>query len=192
MAENHKNKKLKKKRISFPQVQSQRQADDLEIENFRIISDWYHIAILELAETESFQSDFKWIAKELGLTQLEAKLAVERLLATNLLTSKDGKYQKTKQKLNTCSQDKTNAALIKYQKQILEKAIESIETDPLPTRNMTGMSMAIDPEKMPLAKKMIQEFMADLCDFLEADNKKQVYQLSVNLFPLQKNGENNE
>jgi uncharacterized protein (TIGR02147 family) len=51
---------------------------DLTPEMFRIISDWYHYAILQLMQSPHFKFDFKWIAKELDIQEMEAKLAIER------------------------------------------------------------------------------------------------------------------
>jgi hypothetical protein len=68
----------------------------------------------------------------------------------------------------------------------LEKAVISVEEDPIEARSMTGMTMAIDPAKLPEAKQMITEFNRGLCKFLESGPRKQVYQLGVCLYPLQK------
>jgi hypothetical protein len=79
--------------------------------------------------------------------------------------------------------------LKKNQKQFLEKAIYSLENDPLEERSHTNMTMAIDSKKMELAKQMIREFQMALCNVLETGKRDQVYNLSVALYPLQKNKE---
>lgn len=157
----------------------------LDIDLFRAIGDWYHIAILELSQTKDFVSDARWIAKALGISVTEAKLAIERLLNLNLLTRKDDRLVKTDENLSTTNKNISTPALRKFQRQILEKAIFSLENDPLETRNMTGVTMAIDPERLVHAKKMILDFMGNLMEFLEGGEKKQVFQLAVSLYPLQ-------
>jgi hypothetical protein len=47
------------------------------------------------------------------------------------------------------------------------------------------MCMAIDPALLPEAKRRIDAFTTELMRFLEAGSRKSVYQLHVNLFPLQ-------
>jgi acyl-CoA thioesterase len=47
------------------------------------------------------------------------------------------------------------------------------------------MTMAIDPEQLPIAKEMIQEFMEKLSEVLQV-KKTNVYELQINLFPLQR------
>ena len=70
--------------------------------------------------------------------------------------------------------------------QFLEKAVVSLEEDPIEERSITSMTMAIDPEKLPAAKKMIREFNQTLCQFLENGKRKRVYNLGVALYPIQK------
>ena len=61
-----------------------------------------------------------------------------------------------------------------------------MENDPVTQRNFQATTIAIDTEKMEFAKKMIQDFMSNLAGYLEKGEKKEVYQLSVGLFPLTK------
>jgi hypothetical protein len=51
------------------------------------------------------------------------------------------------------------------------------------------MTLAIDAEKLPEAKIRIQKFMSELTQFLETGSQTRVYEMVVNLFPLQQNSE---
>ena len=158
---------------------------DLSINVFRIIADYYHYAILELTFTEDFNPDVNAIAARLGIGVTETKLAIERLISVGLLEQVDGTYRKTEEHITTADKQLTTPALRRRQKQVLEKAMHSLENDPLEKRNMTAMTMAIDPAQLPIAKKMIEEFTNRLCAFLESGKRKKVYELSVGLFPLE-------
>jgi len=48
------------------------------------------------------------------------------------------------------------------------------------------MTLAVCEEKIPEAKARIEKFLCDLTDFLEDGERSRVYELTVNLFPLQK------
>ena len=48
------------------------------------------------------------------------------------------------------------------------------------------MTMAIDPLKLPEAKKLISAFNRKMSRFLEGGDKKEVYELQISLFSLQK------
>lgn len=162
--------------------------EHLEEDVFKIIADLYHYAILEMTYVKNFQGNAKWIASQLGITTLEVRLALERLQRLGLLKRVNGKWVKTNANLTTANKALTSAAHIRHQRQALQKAIESLENDPIEIRNMTSMTLPTDPKKVAKAKEMIGEFMEKLADFLEAGPKKNVYQLTVSLFPLQKDG----
>jgi uncharacterized protein (TIGR02147 family) len=159
---------------------------DLSVDVYRVIADWYHVAILELTFAEGFRSDIAWIAAEIGISQAEAKLAVERLLKLGLLKESDGTLVKTQERLSTADKHLTTPALRKNQRQLLEKAIESLENDPIEDRSMTSMTTAIDPRRIAEAKEMIKHFNRTLCAFLEGGNRTRVYNLGISLYPLQR------
>lgn len=159
--------------------------DHIEVEKFKVISDWYHYAILELTFVDGFQSNQNWIARALGISVTEAKLAIDRLLELGILRDENGVFIKVPHHMTTKEKHITTPALKNQQKQFLEKARFSLDNDPVETRNHTGMTMAIDPSKIPAAKQMIEDFTQSLCEFLESGERKQVYQLAINLFSLQ-------
>lgn len=162
------------------------QPADLDVEVFKVIGDWYHYAILELTCCQNFVPEMRWIARQIGLSLVETKLAVERLLTLGLLEQVDNTYKKTNKHVSTSQKNLTTSAHRQHQKQMLEKSITSLEEDSIEKRDHRGMTMAIDPDKIFIAKKMIDEFINTLCLQLESGRQKQVYQLAVNLFPLQK------
>ncbi len=166
--------------------------DDFRIEYYRLIADWYHHALMELTHVKGFKPDIRYISRELGISQTEAKLALERLVSLELLAKKNGKLVKIQAKHSTTDRHVTTPALRKCQKQFLEKAIHSLENDPLEERSHTNMIMAGDSSKIESAKRMIREFQMALCNFLESGNRDRVFNLSVALFPVQKNNEKNK
>jgi uncharacterized protein (TIGR02147 family) len=159
---------------------------DLSIDYYRVISDWYHIALMEMTFVKGFKPETGYLSQQLGITRTEAKLALQRLVNLGLLTKKNGKLVKTNEKLSTRDRHLTTPALRKNQIQFLEKAIYSLENDPIEIRSNTNMTMAIDSSKIEIAKKMIREFQMTLCNFLESGKRDQVYNMSVALYPLQK------
>ncbi len=160
---------------------------DLSIDLYRVIADWYHTAILELTFVSNFDSNPRGIARALGISEAQAKLAVERLLELGLLEKKKGVLRKSNLQLTTDNKSITTSALRKNQRQLLERAIHSLENDPIETRSITSMTMAIDPKHLPVARMMIQEFNRALCSVLEDGKRQQVYNLEVALYPLQSN-----
>lgn len=52
----------------------------LTADQFRILSDWLHFAILNLISTQDFKHDSAWIAKRLAVSESQTKTALDRLL----------------------------------------------------------------------------------------------------------------
>lgn len=186
LAKKQKSRKLQRLSSVFRNFTGSIQQKELSVDLYRIIADWYHMAILELTFTGDLPNDPKKIATKLGISVVEAKLAVQRLLELELLEEKNGVLKKTTEQLTSADKNLTTPALRKNQKQFLEKAIYSLEHDPIAERSVTSMTMAIDPEKLPVAREMIREFNRSLCEFLESGKRTQVYNLGVTLYPLQK------
>ena len=160
---------------------------DLTTDIWRVVADWYHGAIMELTFTKDFNSDPRWISQQLGISEVKVKLAIKRLIRLKLLKDQEGHLRKTVEQVSSADKNITSSAHKRLQKQVFEKAVDSLENDDIEIRNMTSMTMAIDPQKIPYAKKMIQNFSRELCAYLESGKRTQVYQLGVCLYPISKN-----
>jgi uncharacterized protein (TIGR02147 family) len=187
LAAAHRDQGLKRLPRTFRKAAPEGAIRELSVDLFRIIGDWHHYAILEMTFVEGFRGDPQWIAGQLGITVTEAKLAVDRLLDLEFLQiAEDGTLTKTFGTHTTSDKHLTTPALRRHQRQVLEKAIHSLENDPIETRGMSSMTMAIDPELLPEAKRRIEEFTQELCAFLESGRRKQVYELGIAIYPIQK------
>ncbi len=159
----------------------------LNAELFMAISDWYHLAILELIKCDNFKYDHRWIAAHLGITVYEVKEAISRLKNLELIDEdeEDGKLRVTEFHVSALS-DVPAQALREHARQILNKGITSLEEQSQEERDISSITMAIDPKLLPEAKKMILQFRRKLCKFLESGEKKEVYVFSPILFRLTK------
>ncbi len=157
----------------------------LFVDQYRVIADWFHFAILSLAETEDFESDAEWIARRLGITKSQAKEAVDRLCRLEMLIEERGKWRATGKSF-TSPDGVVDAAVRLTHHQYLEMALRSLEHNDVDARDFTAITMAVDPKKLPEAKRRIREFRDSLCTFLESGSKKEVFELCLQLFPLSK------
>lgn len=163
-----------------------RESIALDVDQYHAISEWYHFAILSLAETRGFRSDARWIGCRLGISADIALAAVERLLRMGLLNQeKNGRWAATGKSYAT-TDGIVNLALRKSHQRNLELAKASLETDPIDRRDFTAMTMVADPAKLPEAKRRIREFRDELSAFLEDGDKSEVFKICLQLFPLTK------
>lgn len=159
--------------------------NELSSDQFQVIADWYHYAILELLEIKSFQPNVRWIARALDVTPAEISAALERLERVGLLERSDSGWKNLKGSNTTTGNPFTTVAFRKLQKGILEKAIIALETVPMERRDQSSITMAIDSRNLPEAKKRIQKFRRELMQYLQSDGEPdEVYQLSISLYPL--------
>jgi len=155
----------------------------LEEERFALISDWQHFAILNLAQTRGNRACPKWIAKRLCVSFIEARNAFNRLIALELISVTGKKMNRTTKPIIT-SFGIPSTALKKHHSQLIEKAKLSVFKDSLDKREIVSITMAIDPKKLPVAKRMISRFLKKLSNVLEVSPQKEVYNLNIQLFPL--------
>jgi uncharacterized protein (TIGR02147 family) len=158
--------------------------NNLQEDTFKVISDWYHLAIVELTYLKNFKSDISWIAKKLGITQIQAKAATERLKKLELLEEKNGKLQ-PKNDFNATTTDIPSEAVKKAHLQLIEKSGEALYTQSVSERDFSSVMVAIDKDKIEEAKKWIKDFRRNFCKKVVQDNNKDaLYCLSVQFFSL--------
>lgn len=156
---------------------------------FRIISDWYYYAILELTRTDGFQADLNWISRTLGITTAETHTAVERLKRMGYLKIEtDGRWKDCLGSAHNLGNEYTTAAYREHQKQLLKKATQALETVPYEERVQSSMVLVGSRARIAEAKKKILNFIEELDDFMKSgDTRDEVYTISFSLFPVSKN-----
>ena len=160
----------------------------LQMDQYAVISKWYHMAIMSLVKLDDFQYDTQWISKRLGITVEQTQKAIARLINIGLLEEAEGTIRRTIEKFET-SDDIANLSLRSAHKENLQLAINAIDEVAVEKRDISAMTFAIDLKKLPEAKKKIRNFQDELAEFLTAGKKEEVYKLTMQLFPLTKLGE---
>lgn len=158
---------------------------ELDLERFRIISDWWHFSILEMCDLIDAEADPKWFAKRLEISVQAAKDAIERLIDFGLLEAVDGKLRQTQVHLATPS-GVPSRALREHHSQIISKANEAIEKYTVDERDLSSMTMSFDSSELEQAKEFLKEFRRRFAkDFQRSENKDRVYCLSIQFFPME-------
>jgi uncharacterized protein (TIGR02147 family) len=158
----------------------------LEIEEFKIVQDWYNFAILEMVKLDGFQPTPEWISKKLNISVDEASLALERLVTLKLLQKKsNGTYEKVSSHLSVMHPGFTAASMKERQKAVLFKAIHALENLPIDLRDNSSMTLSIDSSMLPEIKEKIKKMRRSLANNITDKSKKrdQVYELSISFFP---------
>jgi|SRR6185312_4131989 len=157
---------------------------------FARISLWYFDAIIELSKIQGMQMTADSVAKYFGLSKDKAKDAIHTLIRLGLLVeTKKGFQPRYFQSTNLESAEQTSVAMREYQKSILEKSLESLQTVDRKDRDHTSITLAIRKKDLARVKELIGKFRQDLNIYLQGDetNFDEVYQLQIGFFPLKKN-----
>lgn len=161
----------------------------LKLDSFKMIKNWYHLGILNLALLKNFKSDVEWISKELGISKEECQDAVSRLIRLNLLKKENNKYIRTHKNVETPS-DIPSQAIRDFHRENIQRALNALDLLPVDQRDITSIMMPVDKEKLKEAKLKIKNFRRSLSSFLESKKGDQVYSLNIQLFPQNIGGEN--
>lgn len=156
----------------------------LQLDAFKIISDWYHLGILELLKCKGFKSDPKWMARRLGIPLIQVELALERLLRVKLLKKQDGEFVSVQQD-GWVPGGVPSASIRKFHRQVLEKAIQAMSVQPVQERYFSTRFLTIDRADLPEAFDAIKSFQLRFCDQIQSDKPKELlYCISMQLFKM--------
>lgn len=155
----------------------------LDEQIFSLVSEWYHFAILNLIECEGFEWNAQWIAKRLGITRTQAKMAMDLLTHLKLVALRDGQLVAANDHI-LAQTEMPSAAIRAFHRQILGLAIASLETQSLHERDISGIGMAVDPASIPEMKKEIVEFQEKLLAKFSKGKKSEVYFVETAFFKL--------
>lgn len=156
----------------------------LEEDEFRLIAEWYHFAILSLAHVRNAKADPFWISDRLGISATEAREALARLRRLKILD--EGKALKQISEPLSVVSDAPSRAIQAYHNRMLGLAAERLANTPLEKRDYSATTFAADPAKIPQARKMVEKFQDQLADFLQTPKANEVFVVSCQIFSLER------
>lgn len=160
----------------------------LEADQFEYWSNWYCPAIREMILLPHFKEDPSWIADNLipKITPAQARRTLELLERLSLVErGPEGRLVLRDASISSGA-EVFSLAVTNYHKQMVGAALESIEGVRGKERDVSSVTIAVDPAQMDALKKEVGEFRRRLLA-LTADpgqRSERVYQLNVQLFPL--------
>lgn len=165
--------------------------NQLSVDLFNLISDWYCFAIVNLAETEGFRWNLNWIARRLNISVPQARVAVERLERVGVIEKVNGRLRIAKDFV--LSPDGIPSEAVRnYHRQIINKSLHAIDNQSMDEREIRGLTIAIDPKQLPAMKKELSAFLEKFVErFSKGKNVSEVYQLELTYFKLTHGGIDN-
>jgi uncharacterized protein (TIGR02147 family) len=175
-----------------------RQRKVMSEDEFKMVAEWYHFAILELAKTKNFRLNAVWISSRLGITELEARVALRRIKNLGILSC-DEKNANVFEEFTTTDDSPSQAIKLNHLQNI-NKSLVALEEDDFSLREFNNFVIAIDSRKISQIKllirsgleKIVNEIQSLCLDELDLENNRginnidEVYQLNMQFFKLSK------
>lgn len=157
----------------------------LRDDQFHLISEWPHFAILNLVKSDDCQHKVSWFAQQLNLPLKVTHEVVERLMRLQMLKIEKKKYVRTNTNLAT-SDDIINLSIQKSNIEDLEMIRDHLDSLTVQERDLTSMTLLVDAKKMPEIKKWIRKSQDQFALKFETTKSAVPFRLTVALFPLKK------
>lgn len=167
-----------KRKTLLPEIQ-------LKDDEFSMICDWYHFAIMSLVATKDFRWEAYWIAERINIAVEVAAAAMDRLVRMKFVEVIGQNVTATHRQLET-THNIPSESLRRSHKQSLIQVVENIDRVPLDLRDVTSITFAINRKRIPEAKRMIRTFRRKMATLLGQGPKSEVYNLNIQLFPVTK------
>jgi uncharacterized protein (TIGR02147 family) len=152
--------------------------------HFQILADWEYFAFLNLLSIQDFKSDLKWASQRLGISLARAEKVFENLMKAEMIEiDKSGQWKRRHPRLT--STDDLNALALKVGHQNeMRLATAKMWDTPVEERDFCSMMMAVNPKHIKKAKKITRAYIRQMEKLLETGEQSEVYQLSVQLYPI--------
>jgi uncharacterized protein (TIGR02147 family) len=163
----------------------------LEPTQFDYYSAWYHIAIRELTNLSDFKNDADWISEKLlpRISSKDASEALALLLKLGMIKKdgRSGKFKATDSTVTTGPEVKS-LAVTNFHREMLERAVESIDTVPPLERDISSATLSIKESDLEKLKTRLVKFRREILATFDLTDgtADRIYQLNVQLFPISK------
>ncbi len=178
------NRKLKELCLEFEPLA-------VEVDEFAVISDWWHVAILETLCLADFREEPAWIAARLGgrvevATVREALARLERVG----LVRRDAAGRLMQGAPEFVTRDATkNAAVRKYHEQMAALGVAAFAGAAAVQRTVSGSTLAVEALRVPEAIKALEEFRRRFIKQFGSERGDEIFQLNLHFFALSGKGE---
>ena len=190
MVEFEQSKKPERKFEAFEKIKKLKNKDvanffDLTVDQFKLISEWYGLAILECVSTYGKSFSEKELSRHFAITLTEVSLTLERLQRLELIFKNDlGVWERVQGRLIVNSAT-PNQTIRNYYKSVSLKSIETYETQTPQEKVSATEVFAFDPSQIDEVRKITDEYLDKLIALSkEGQGRTQTYQALLNIFRI--------
>lgn len=188
LVEKERTKSPARKKELLKQIHSQMtlsQRLKLQTEKTSILEKWFVLSLLELCNVTGFQLNATRGASALGISELEAELAITQLLEIGALKKNaDGFFEKTGSGI-LVSSPALDFNLRNFHLEMLEKTKKSLVSQEPTERFIGSETFGFNVEQLAMASEAIEECFTKVVSIAnQADTRKSIYHLGIQMFRL--------
>lgn len=165
-------------------------------DRYEFYSAWYHSVIREVVTIFDFQDDFENLGAFLipPIKGTEARKSIALLERLGFIEKDEqGLYHQTQNLLRVRVSGVDSFVIEKFQMEMLTVAMKAYDTVPVSERMSKSATFSISEETFELFKMRVRELYSQLLEMARIDDKpSQVYQVTMNLFPISKKAASRE
>jgi len=162
----------------------------LELDLFKAISNWHHMALIELIKisgkklSPNQSQRLNWLSQKLGVPENEVKLALRRLERLELVRKTPTGYA-VNQDTVISDQGLSPESIRNYHRQILEKSLAALAFQTSDERYGSSSTLPVKVKNLARAKKLIQKFRVEFAkEISDHEDGEEIYALSLQFFRL--------
>ncbi|MCB0386199.1 MAG: DUF4423 domain-containing protein, partial [Bdellovibrionales bacterium] len=165
---------------------SHKTVQKLNLDEFKLIADWYFIAIKHLVATRGFRENPEWIQKRLRgkVTCAQITYAIKVLEDCGVVVRDARGQLRLTSKPWRAGGEISSVAIRRHHAGMLQRAQESFEEQTLAERLLSGLTFRIDPERIDEAKSVLSDFLESFNSQFHSEQSEDIYQLNLQLFAL--------
>jgi uncharacterized protein (TIGR02147 family) len=157
-------------------------------DHYEFIANWLNPVVRELATMTRGKVDEGKLSSRIAahVTPAEVRKSIDLLLRLGMLSrTPDGGYKQTDSLLST-GPGITGIAAAQYHIGTMALAAEAIERFKPEDRELVGMTLGVSPQTFERIRERMWEFRQEVLAMADDPSPEQVYQLSIQLFPMTK------
>lgn len=161
--------------------------EPLKQDVFRLVSDWYHLPLIEMTKLPGFRGDAGWIASALGISVADARGALERLQRLGLLEESEDGTLSASGDFSTVVQDNDVPSVYvrEFHRQISEQSQAALSSQDVSERDHSAVMFRFAAERMDEAKETVRRFRREFDRRFGGDESAdEVYCLAIQFFRL--------
>ncbi len=166
-------------------VDSVRETEYLKLsdDQFHLISEWPHFAVLNLVQSRRSIHKISWFAEQLNLPLRQVQDIFDRLLRLKMLKFEKKKYVRCQTAVKT-SDDVMNLSIRKSNMEDLELIRDHLNNLDVSERDLTSITMLIDPKRMSEFKKWVRKAEDQFAQKFQSHDATTAFRLTIALYPL--------